>query len=41
MEEISYQGAYVRCMTLLAIESMIQNVLTQINCRAVQDVYQD
>ena len=28
MEDISYQGAYVRCMTLMAVESMIQNVLT-------------
>lgn len=34
MEEISYQGAYVRCMCLIVIEGIIHNVLTSINCLA-------
>jgi uncharacterized membrane-anchored protein YjiN (DUF445 family) len=41
MEEVSYQGAYVRCMTLLSVESMIQNVLTQKKHSTIEHVYSD
>lgn len=39
MEQISYQGAYIRCMSMLGIESIIKNVLTTINCSTPQDLY--
>lgn len=39
MENISYQGAYVRCLTLMIVEGMISNVLTQINCCSIDETY--
>lgn len=41
LDEISYQGAYVRCMTLIIVEGMIGNVLTAINCKQPEDVAKD
>lgn len=32
LEEISYQGAYIRCMALIITEGIIKNTLTSINC---------
>ena len=40
LEQISYQGAYIRCLTLMMSEGMISNVLTQINCCSQEDAIQ-
>ena len=40
MEQVSYQGAYVRCLTLMIVEGMISNVLTQVNCCSLDDAFQ-
>lgn len=34
LEEIHYQGAYLRCLTLMLLESLIVNIMTQINCNS-------
>lgn len=39
LEQISYQGAYIRCMSMFAIESIIKSVLTTINCSTPQEIY--
>lgn len=37
LNEITNQGAYIRCMTLMVVEGMINNVITAINCAGPLD----
>ena len=41
LEEITYPGAYIRCLTLMIAEGMIQKVLTSINCLSAGQAQQD
>ena len=38
LDEITYQGAYIRCLSLIIIEGIIQSTLTQINCLTIEEV---
>ena len=38
LEQITYQGAYVRCLSLMIVEGIIKNVLTLINCQTAAEV---
>lgn len=38
LEQITYQGAYIRCLSLMIIEGIIKNVLTVINCQTAAEV---
>ena len=38
LEQITYQGAYIRCLSLMIVEGIIKNVLTLINCQTAAEV---
>lgn len=38
LDDVTYQGAYIRCLTLMIIEGMVANAHTAINCQSALDL---